>query len=152
MGHREWGAFLNRFLGEGAWTPVIRGAGTAGTYELSFSQGRYYRIANLVMSTFYIQFAAVVTGGGTDELLITGSPFETIDDFVYRPIGSVIMSGVDATAGTVGLSLVHSAITPSSSLTILQTIDNGASVLLPISAVAANDIIGGTIFFEGRSI
>ena len=60
---------------EGTWTPVIRGAGTAGTYEQVITRATYTKIGRQVTLQCYIALAAVVTGGGTSYLQITGAPF-----------------------------------------------------------------------------
>jgi hypothetical protein len=60
---------------EGTWTPVIRGAGTAGTYEQSITRALYTKVGRQVTLQCYIALAAVVTGGGTSYLQITGAPF-----------------------------------------------------------------------------
>lgn len=63
---------------EGTWTPVIRGAGTAGTYEQVITRATYTKIGRQVTLQCYIALAAVVTGGGTSYLQITGAPFTAL--------------------------------------------------------------------------
>lgn len=60
---------------EGEWTPVIRGSGTAGTYEQVVTRALYTKVGRQVTLQCYITLAAVVTGGGTGYLQITGAPF-----------------------------------------------------------------------------
>tara|TARA_R110000868_G_scaffold203682_2_gene451589 strand:- start:85 stop:1023 length:939 start_codon:yes stop_codon:yes gene_type:complete len=60
---------------EGTWTPVIRGASTAGTYEQTVTRALYTKIGRQVTLQCYITLASVVTGGGTGYLQITGAPF-----------------------------------------------------------------------------
>ena len=63
---------------EGTWTPVIRGAGTAGTYEQVITRATYTKVGRQVVLQCYIALAAVVTGGGTSYLQITGAPFTAL--------------------------------------------------------------------------
>jgi hypothetical protein len=63
---------------EGTWTPVIRGAGTAGTYEQAITRATYTKVGRQVTLQCYIALAAVVTGGGTSYLQITGAPFTAL--------------------------------------------------------------------------
>jgi hypothetical protein len=63
---------------EGTWTPVIRGSGTAGTYQQSITRATYTRVGRQVTLQCYIALASVVTGGGTGYLQITGAPFTAI--------------------------------------------------------------------------
>jgi hypothetical protein len=60
---------------EGTWTPAIRGSGTAGTYQMVTNYGFYTKVGNQVTIVCAITLAAVVTGGGTGDLQITGLPF-----------------------------------------------------------------------------
>jgi hypothetical protein len=60
---------------EGTWTPVIQGAGTAGTYEQIVTRATYTKIGRQVTLQCYITLAGVVTGGGTSYLQVTGAPF-----------------------------------------------------------------------------
>jgi hypothetical protein len=60
---------------EGTWTPVIRGSGTAGTYQQSITLATYTKVGRQVTLQCYILLAGVVTGGGTSYLQITGAPF-----------------------------------------------------------------------------
>lgn len=137
----------------GLWTPVVRGSGTAGTYELATASGTYYRIGDIVFASVFVQFAAVVTAGGTGDLQITGIPFEKLAAATgsYYPPGAVIVGGagggIDVTAGAVSLSLGFNGATANSILVIQQSLDNAANTLLPIASVAANDIISGSIVY-----
>ena len=63
---------------EGDWTPVIRGAGTAGTYEQVITRATYTKVGRQVTLQCYIALASVVTGGGTSYLQITGAPFTAL--------------------------------------------------------------------------
>jgi len=59
---------------EGSWTPVLRGSGTAGTFNLSTATGKYTKIGNMV--TLYCAITLTsITGSPTGDLQITGAPF-----------------------------------------------------------------------------
>lgn len=133
----------------GEFTPAVRGSSTAGTYELQTARGRYHRLGDVVFASIYIQLAAVVTGGGAGNLNVTGLPFAKLDrGFSYYPLGACILSGVDITANTNTIAVGFDVLTASSTLVFTQTIDNGANVAIPISAVAADDFIVCSIVYE----
>ena len=60
---------------EGTWTPVIRGSGTAGTYEQTVTRALYTKVGRQVTLQCYITLQSSVTGGGTGYLQVTGAPF-----------------------------------------------------------------------------
>ena len=60
---------------EGTWPPVIRGSGTAGTYQQTVTRALYTKVGRQVTLQCYITMASTVTGGGTGYLQITGAPF-----------------------------------------------------------------------------
>lgn len=130
----------------GAWTAVISGSGTAGTYQIGSQTCRWTRIGRMVFLNLNITMAAVVTGGGTGFLKITGAPFTKLA--TAAPQGSVWLAGVDWAAGA-SLSLSHTSFTSSvSDLYIAETNDNAANSSVQIAGLAANDIIVGSIAFE----
>lgn len=129
----------------GTWTPVIRGSGTAGTYEIASHLCRYQRIGRLVVLDVRITMAAAVTGGGTGYLQITGAPYVKVAN--SSPIGSVRLSGVDYAANaTLSMLFIDPAAT--STLFFSETNDNAAATDLQVAGVAANDILGGSICYE----
>jgi len=81
---------------EGTWTPVFKGAGTAGSYTLSVTEAQYTRIGRMVH--LYCQFSISSIGSaGSAYAVIEGMPF----DVGSQTLGSCSLSGVDiATAGT----------------------------------------------------
>jgi len=127
---------------EGTWTPVVRGSSTAGTYELdNATVCRYTKIGRLVQVEAYIQLAAVITGGGTGSLRITGLPFSRAG---VLPTGSVLMSGVNWAAGA-SLSASFQAAT---TVQISETNDDAGNTAVLISGVAATDVIIFTIVYS----
>lgn len=136
---------VKQFPQHGDWTAVIRGSGTAGTYEIASQNCRYTRIGRRVWLDVFIQMAAVVTGGGTGFIQITGVPFVKIANSI--PIGGVRVDGVDWTAGAnVVLSWNDSGV--SSTLVIDEVIDNASAGNVAISGLGANDAIYGSICYE----
>lgn len=126
------------------WTPAVRGSGTAGTYELATAVGRVVRNGKSVTVHFDIVFAAMVTGGGTSALNITGLPFEKASGVTC--LGSVITDGVDYTGDQIVLGFLTTS--ASSTLGIYQVVDDSSFSALPISGVAANDQISGSITYQ----
>jgi hypothetical protein len=134
------------------FTPAIRGSGTAGTYELTTAQGRYYKLGDLVLAHIYIVFAGAVTGGGTGDLHITGLPFTKAQRSAnLAPQGHVRLSGVDTAAGVDVQCIFYDSANEVSTLALHETNDNAAHSVIPISAVAANDSILCSIMFEAGS-
>jgi hypothetical protein len=130
---------------EAAFTPTIRGSGTAGTYELASNLSRYYRSGDLVYITVWVQLEAVITAGGTNDLLIAGLPFEKIEEMA--PYGAVVFSGVNWTAGA-NLAVGFSG----NSLNVIETNDNAAVGTVPVSGLAANDVIAATIAYVTNGV
>jgi hypothetical protein len=128
---------------EGTWTPVIRGSGTAGTYELQTDYTTYTKIGRQVTVSGNIRLGSVITGGGTGYLQITGLPFQKVAN--TAAMGSVLLNGIDFTGSYVTISFT--SISASSILYLAETVDNSTPIDLPISAVAANDEIAFTITY-----
>jgi hypothetical protein len=132
---------------EGVWTPVVRGAATAGTYELntSVTKATYTRIGRVVHLSAYIVLAGAITGGGTGELTIFGVPFAKGANI--PAFGVTSFSGVDFAAGA-NLSCYFGTTASSSQLFIWETNDNAGVSLTPISGVSAGDTINISITYE----
>lgn len=132
----------------GSWTPVVRGAGTAGTYELSTAIGQWTRTGDLVMVNARIILAGSITGGGTGGLQVTGLPFAPRSTEVVNWHGTAYTDGIDWT-GTSLSALVNY----SSSVVLLYALnDNGVPVEVPISGVAAGDNLQFTITYEAVAV
>lgn len=123
----------------GTWTPVVRGTGTAGTYELSSHNCRYTRIFNRVFIEADVRLAAVITGGGTGNLQITGLPYAS----AAPAFGVVRFDGVNFGASRFAISLASGT-----NLFFNTVIDNTLSSDVQIAGVAATDIIFATIGYE----
>lgn len=126
------------------WTAAIRGAGTAGTYEIASQQSWYCRIGDWVYLSTFITLAGSITGGGTGNLNITGVPFTKIAS--HHPVGQVALVGVNWTAGA-HLGVAFTSTDESTSLYVIETNDDAASAALAIGALAANDQILATIAY-----
>jgi hypothetical protein len=92
-----------------------------------------------------IVLAAAITGGGTSLVQIIGIPFaKSANTF---PAGATVLVGVDWTAGS-NLTLAFDGVNASSILGITQTQDDASIAGLPVSGLAANDQIIGSICYE----
>ena len=129
---------------EGTFTPVIRGSTTAGTYELntSFDDGFYQKVGRVVTVRVVVALAGSITGGGTDNYIISGLPFN-YDVSHNAGKGAVACDSVDfdrTASGIVGICVGAASGTDSDFLRILQIEDDASFRTLPISQAAANDI------------
>lgn len=143
-------AILNE--SSGSWTPVIRGSGTAGTYELNstLTKCRYQKIGRRVFLDGYITFASSITGGGTGYMQITGVPYPKVADCYCS--GAVFHRGLDiVTAGaklTVHFTTLGAGTFP---LYLFESVDNGLGADFAISGVSANDDMNFSINYETDS-
>jgi len=126
------------------FTPIIGGSGTAGTYEILTNYSRYHRMGDLVFVSIWVTLAAAITAGGTGDLNISGLPWVKVDS--HAPYGVVVLSGVNWAAGA-NLAAGFGTTGESSTLFFLETNDNAAVTVVPISGVAANDLIIASIFY-----
>lgn len=119
---------------EGSWTPVIRGSGTAGTYQTSTATGTYTKIGNLVTLICAIT-GLNPTGGGTGDMQITGLPFPKAN-------------GANACGG--GLFHIIGLSTPTS----ISFSTRGASSILYVCGMSGNSAVVAPIsgFVNGSII
>lgn len=134
-----------QFPQSGSWTPVVRGSGTAGTYQIATNISRYTRTGRRVVADVGITMAGAITGGGTGDLTIAGLPY--VKAASTYPIGSVLLYGIDWTAGA-SLTLAFTSSAANSSLVIPQNLDNAGFAGVQISGIAAGDLIFGSICYE----
>ena len=130
---------------EGTWTPVLRGATVAGTYETAAVSGRYTRVGRQVTIQCYMEFANVITGGGSGYAQITGLPFAKAADTTF-PTGALFTKSVDWTAGTPIVAPITSGST--SILYFPEIIDNAANNNIGISGFSAQDISAFTLTYN----
>jgi len=124
---------------EGTWTPVLRGASTAGTYEFATSNAHYTKVGRMVNITANLVLSASVTGGGTGYAKITGLPYGKAAGMA--PQGSVLFRSVDFAddADYVTVEFVSSG--TSSEIYFPATIDNSSGNDTNISAFGNSSII-----------
>lgn len=122
---------------EGTWTPVVRGAATAGTYELATASGQYVRVGNQVTIWCRIVAAAVVTGGGAGYLQITGAPFANANSTA----GTVYGAGLDMTNGYTWLVAAPIAGSGTTIWYLEECGDGQNASDFPISGFGVNDTI-----------
>lgn len=130
---------------EGTWTPVLRGSGTAGTYQTATAIGRYTRIGRQVTLQCYLELAAVITGGGTGYAQLTGMPYAKAGDTTF-PTGALLTTGVDWTAGTPLVAPITSGST--SILYFPEIIDNAVLNSIQISGFSAQDTLAFTLTYN----
>lgn len=128
-----------------AFTPTIRGSGTAGTYELLTNYSRYYRSGDLVHAFVFVQLAAAITAGGTNDLNIAGLPYTMLDS--QAPYGIAAFSGVNWAAGANLACTFTGSGGESSTLMVVETNDNAALSLVQVGGLAVNDIIVASIAY-----
>ena len=128
---------------EGTWTPVFRGATTAGSYTYGSQVGNYTKIGNKVTVTAtLLDITTVSAGSGTLE--ISGLPFAQAGDFSS---GDIYMAHFDVDNSTVSLS---SRIDGSNShILAVETRDalSGSVVLVTDKASNSADIIATITYF-----
>jgi len=126
---------------EGTFTPVVRGSGTAGTYQATNS-GQYTKVGNIVTVNVVIQLGTI-TGGGTGYLQMTGFPFTNQGSST----GAVQSAGLDMTTNYTWLT----AMPVSDSTTIWylsESGDNQAPSDFPISGVVSADVFRFTATYR----
>jgi hypothetical protein len=128
---------------EGTWTPSIRGALTAGTYEIATNISSYTKIGRQVTANAFIVLASSVTGGGTGYAQIHGLPFSKANNNYCN--GTVAVTGVDYTGTYLVCEFV--SVSANSVLYISDIVDSSSPIDLPISAIGANDAIKLTITY-----
>lgn len=130
---------------EGTWTPVLKGSGTAGTYETTQNFGKYTRIGNTVTLSCYMLLTGAITGGGTGTLIITGAPFTKASN--SDAPGAAFFSNVTFTAGTLYPVVSFGGAGTSSTLYIRETHSGGALTAMPISGVTNSSVISFSITY-----
>ena len=129
---------------EGTWTPIVRGAGTAGTYTLGTYFATYVKIGRVVtLNCSLTAFSAA--SGGTGYAQITNLPFTKTGN-QYE--GSVRLNYVtlDANCKYVTVEFV-SVGSDTSTLYLTETVGNGAAIDLPISAITTSSAINIAITY-----
>lgn len=124
-----------------AWTPVVRGSTTAGTYPLLANRCRYRRIGNMVNLEVGIDINSGISAG-TGYMQITGVPLRKIANSL--PQGSVYLGNIVRTAGYTSLSFTSF----STSTDLFVALHTGAALTeLPVSTLGAGSQIYGNIVY-----
>lgn len=131
---------------EGTWTAVVKGDGTAGTYELQTNQSTYVKIGNFVYLNCNLRLASSITAGGTGALIITGLPFTKSAS--QGAFGSSYLSGVDIPASVLYVTTSFYSTNSSATLYFAGIKDDAAETSVLISGVLANDYIGFSIGYQ----
>jgi hypothetical protein len=128
---------------EGTWALALRGDGTAGTYEIDTLIANYTKIGRQVTLNAYLQLAAVITGGGTGDLQITGAPF-TGGTGLFT--GAVTMSNVSYTGDYVCVTWAGQS-GGQTNLYLRTTTANAGAGFVATSGLAATDTITFTFTY-----
>ena len=129
------------------WTPVVKGSGTPGTYEINAAVTRATSVKNGRLTTVngYIVMAAALTGGGTGNLIVSGIPIpKRVDSAAF---GAGVFSGVAFTSAA-QISCYFGTTGVSSQLLFWQTNNDASVTLVPISGLSPGDIIAFSITYE----
>lgn len=121
---------------EGTWTPVVRGSGTAGTYELSSSLAYYTKVGRLVTIHLSMTLDDPITGGGSGYTQITGLPYAKANSFHTTAVVNSI--GFDYTGDYLVTRFTTGGAT-STVLGIFGNVDDGSLSLTSISGLSAGD-------------
>lgn len=133
---------------KGNWTPVLRGDGSAGTYELAGSYGRWTRVGDLVTLSAEIVLASSITGGGSGNLVVSTLPFAPYSTR-GKWWGSLFIDGVDIPGVFCAAEITYSN---SSYIYLIAMTDNSSYAALQPTAVAANDLMQLSITYEAMPI
>jgi hypothetical protein len=128
---------------EGTWTPVIAGAGTAGTQTYATQTGRYTKIGRIVILEFRVTLTAV-DGATAGNMLITGLPFAI--GLTLSGGGVGMCANVDFSAGYTQFGLLGNG--GQSSVFCAQFGDNQVLSLLQAAAIQATTDIAGTHIYS----
>jgi hypothetical protein len=141
-----FGLLTEMFWDRGTFTAVVNGSGTNGTYQIASQVSTYTVFGRSVTLNSKITLASSVTGGGSGNLQISGLPYTgKTATFAY---GSVVLSGVNYTTAGASIASEMDGTSHSSAIWFAETADNASSAYVPISGVAANNVIAFSITYE----
>jgi hypothetical protein len=128
---------------EGAWTPVIVGGTTAGTYTLSGTNAYYTKIGNKV--TVFASFGFSAASGGTGNIRVNDLPFAYKANTASAAALSV--GNVDiTTAPALGVFIAPTTGSSATALFPYAAIDNAGVEEIPIAGVTTSSSF--TFVFE----
>jgi hypothetical protein len=131
---------------EGTWTPSVRGATTAGTYETVAAVGTYTKIGDTVHVQCRLALAAAITGGGSGYAQFTGLPFAYRFNTENTVNTLVQLNGV---AFTGSYPVIERDSNGAATTMAVYGMDNaGGQALLNIAAIGVNDIIRFSLTYK----
>ena len=126
-----------------AYSPVLSGTGTAGTFTYDVQVGRYCRIGPLVFYSFFVNVsAASVAPTGNMQVSL---PVASANISNLYGASAIEISGVNLTAG---YSYLIARIAPNTSVISLQEVgDNVSASQYPAASVAYPWEVNGTVVY-----
>jgi hypothetical protein len=128
----------------GTWTPVVIGAGTAGTYTPTNVTAWYTKIGNLVTVSASFGFSAA--SGGTGYMKINGLPFSYIAGSATQGAAWTNYFNFSGSPITIVATSYTGAI--GSGIELLEVYNNAAEGDAPISGVSTSTSINFTITYK----
>jgi len=130
---------------EGTWTPVLRGASVAGTYEFATSGAYYTKVGRMVTVTANLVLSASITGGGSAYAKITGLPYAKGANMA--PQGTVLFRDVDFADDADYVTVEFVTSSASSELYFPAVRDNAGKVDTDISGFGNSSTINLSITY-----
>ena len=130
---------------EGTWTPTVDGLSTPGTYTVISSAGnRYTKVGRLVTCEMFLSFSAA--SGGVGSARVSGLPFAYQATSKFS--GSMFTASLNTTSPTpLTISIVPLSASSSTSMVILESVDNAASNLTSISGFSTSTTVTAMISY-----
>jgi len=124
---------------EGTWTPVLRGAGTAGVYTLTVDTNgaTYTKVGRKVSVNCSINVTATPYSAGTGYAQITGLPFANAG----QAVGSCYFSGVDLNVACAWCDVSFISANQQTTVYFDTVVDNSSSIDTSISGFGPGSII-----------
>lgn len=131
-----------------SFTPILKGASTAGTYEIATNRSSYYKSGDIVFATIHVTLAGAITGGGAGTAVVSGLPYEKIEADNHTWV--VETSGVDLN----GVQVVGTMNYPDEDPTVYlnEVQDNAGATALAIGSFAAGDTLQITGFYRTNGV
>jgi len=133
---------------EGTWTPVLKGGGASGTYELSDYSATYTKIGRVVYVSCSITLSSSITGGGTSYALISGLPFNYDVSEDKALTGNLRTTGVNYDSSATQINVVRESGADSGRVGFLETFPNAAAQFIQISDFSGSDTLNFTLTYH----
>ena len=125
---------------EGTWTPILQGAGTAGSYTLTNYGSTYTRVGRLVSISFTIQISAIGSVGSA-YAQIAGLPYT-------KPANQQYNGSFRSNATMIGQYVTLIFITTSATNVLYFSASGSGGGDVQISSFSVSDFLSGTITYE----